>query len=278
VSALKSSVVDKIATSHYERIIVLSPHLDDAVLSCGGLLLQLRDQLPILVATAATADCPPALLAGHPSLQRLLDKWRPPAQRREEDAAALTLLKVNFVHLGFFDAIFRTDSEQRLLYQKVEEITSAPAESDAGHIEGLRQAVAALLQSGKRLLVLAPLGLGHHVDHQIMGHIARDLKQTLAFDLLYYEDFPYTLLTQHTQLVLEGRADRSEEAVGRLGASIAATYEQPYNIDDKLKVMGCYASQLDAIFGSFEALAGIMKKSAAQGTAEAGERYFELQF
>src|SRR4051812_28342816 len=95
-------------------IAVLSPHLDDAVLSVGGLLWLLKDHFEVEVITVFTADPPEEMsplattLAGRSGLRIYAD-------RRVEDERALATLGVGHRHLGFDDAIHRTSSQGRWL-------------------------------------------------------------------------------------------------------------------------------------------------------------------
>ena len=87
-------------------IAVVSPHLDDAVLSVGGLLWLLKDRFQVEVITVFSADPPEAMsplattLAGQPGSTIS-------AVRRAEDEHALATLGVGHRHLGFEDAIHR---------------------------------------------------------------------------------------------------------------------------------------------------------------------------
>jgi len=73
-------------------IIFLSPHLGDAVLSCGGMIYQLAQAgQAVQVITILAGDPSPAPLS--PFAQSLRDRWQAdPAARRGEDVKALTLL------------------------------------------------------------------------------------------------------------------------------------------------------------------------------------------
>ena len=73
-------------------IIFLSPHLDDAVLSCGGMIYQLAQAgQAVQVITIFAGDPPPGLLS--PFAQSLHDRWQAGSvARRSEDIEALTLL------------------------------------------------------------------------------------------------------------------------------------------------------------------------------------------
>ncbi len=88
-------------------VVAISPHLDDAVLSCGALL---AGQHRVTVATVFTAAAPrPWSLPARKQLRALggVDAEDFFAQRRAEDAEVLAGLGAAAVHLGFRDALFR---------------------------------------------------------------------------------------------------------------------------------------------------------------------------
>jgi LmbE family N-acetylglucosaminyl deacetylase len=91
-------------------VLVISPHLDDAVLSCGALLAHLAPRHLITVATVFTAAAPPPWsLPGRRQLRELggVDAEDFFAQCRAEDADVLAGLGAAEAHLGFRDALFR---------------------------------------------------------------------------------------------------------------------------------------------------------------------------
>src|SRR3712207_4761048 len=84
-------------------LLFLSPHLDDAVLSCGALLSTFGKRLPITVATVFSAAAPPPhTRAARNYLHQCtatsaLDLYD---ERRGEDIEVLAGLGVQPVHLG----------------------------------------------------------------------------------------------------------------------------------------------------------------------------------
>ena len=88
--------------------IYLSPHLDDAVLSCGGRISQQTARgEKVLVVTVCAGDPPPAPLSEF--AQALHIRWalpfHPVAARRDEDEAALAVLGASALHLPLPDCI-----------------------------------------------------------------------------------------------------------------------------------------------------------------------------
>jgi LmbE family N-acetylglucosaminyl deacetylase len=178
-------------TSVNSRLIFLSPHPDDAVLSCGGWIHQLAQngERPIVMTVFGgdrPADVPLSDFA-----RGLHERWQlgadAPARRRDEDRAACDRLGCYLLHLPFADAVYRVEPvTRRHLYDSEEALFGAVRDPDV--IDRVAEAVEARLQhvSGKASLVV-PLTAGKHVDHVITRMAAERSKA----DVIYYEDYPY---------------------------------------------------------------------------------------
>ncbi len=170
----------------YDQIF-LSPHLDDAALSCGGQIARAsRSGAKVLVITVFTGDAPAGELS--PLASELHAMWgagdNPFAARRAEDRASCAILGADFEHWNFPDAIYRRDAAGSWLYPSRRELLSEPAAADAGLLGELTRRLAAL--SG--LAVRGPLAVGGHVDHRL---VRQALEAAALPGLELYEDFPY---------------------------------------------------------------------------------------
>lgn len=185
-------------------LLVLSPHLDDAALSCGALLIHACGRTQVTVATLFTEAPPPPYTL---SAWRYLHKVGAPdaqtlyRQRRAEDLAALEPLGITCVHAGLTEAQFRLRPHRetpsrwaRLLPEfthlypvyRLQIISGHIAPDDAGTMRLAREFLIAL---AGRAVVLAPLGVGKHVDHVL----ARTAATYSGAPVIYYSDFPYNL-------------------------------------------------------------------------------------
>ena len=186
--------IDDITTSH--RHIFLSPHLNDVVYSCGGTLgVQVSSGLRPLVITVF-AGIPPANTTLSPVALQLYRQWGANLTkeagnivevRRQEDAAALDYLQADYLWLDFLDAIYRGTPAQ---YTSEEQIMGGDIHPADQIID--RQLAEILLNLHSRLpdaAWYAPLGIGHHVDHQLVCSAADRLVQSGA-KVYFYEDFP----------------------------------------------------------------------------------------
>lgn len=168
----------------------LSPHPDDAVLSCGGTIYQLaqNDQRPIVM-TIFGGDGP-ADAALSEFAHDLHTRWQldddAPALRREEDRAACDRLNAYLIHLRFADAIYRIDPiTQRHRYASEEAIFGDVR--DPLIVDEVAEALRSRIARASPARLFVPLTAGHHVDHLIV----RAAAERLGGELIYYEDYPY---------------------------------------------------------------------------------------
>ncbi len=179
--------------------VYLSPHFDDAVLSCGGLIwmqTQAGDQVEIF--TICAGDVPPGPLSSF--AQELHERWETGTEaverRRAEDIAACKYLDAAHQHFEIPDCIYRrADSygqgdalQADLFLYATEEALSGPLHpGEQGLILKLSTELAQVLPPHAQLV--CPLALGTHVDHQLVRAAAERLDRLLW----YYTDYPYVM-------------------------------------------------------------------------------------
>jgi LmbE family N-acetylglucosaminyl deacetylase len=171
------------------RWIYLSPHLDDAVLSAGGLIYdQSHSGIPVEIWTFMSGYPPEGEYSQFAQLQHFI--WGfPSAQeavraRREEDQAAAAILGARTVHLDFLDCIYRRGADGEWLY---EDISVPPHEQDAGLPDQIAQAI--LSRVLPEDVLVCQLAVGSHVDHVLV----RQGAERAGLPLLYDIDIPYFL-------------------------------------------------------------------------------------
>jgi hypothetical protein len=172
------------------RAIFISPHFDDAVFSCGGLIAHLSDHCETQVWT---------IFGGKPIIPRTspLTRWlhstcnSPNAEvlnsvRKSEDLKSLNRLKTKGQHFSFLDSVYRVDFFFRPLYRNT--CLTPPHSSDRILIEKISRKLVSLLKPTD--LILTPLGIGYHVDHLV----ARQAVELHRNDnICYFEDVPYNI-------------------------------------------------------------------------------------
>jgi LmbE family N-acetylglucosaminyl deacetylase len=184
--------------------VIMSPHLDDAVLSCGALLAHLAGKCPVTVVTVFTEAAPPPWsLPARLQLRAIsvtdVDDFY--EQRRAEDAKVLAEIGAEVVHLGLRDAMFRRigDTAGRHLLPKrwpayptfrFDIARGRIARSDAALPAEVGTLVGGVVTQTGAGVLFAPLGVGRHVDHMITRQASRYLPATMR--TVYYSDFPYS--------------------------------------------------------------------------------------
>ena len=240
----------------------ISPHLDDAALSCGGLIHRLaREGERVVIVTVASADKP----AGVPVswlMRRSHLAWRlgntPFAVRRWEDVAAAETLGADYLHLGMVDAIYRLDSNDRPLYPTstvAVPIHPSDLKCYRPYLSRRLQDLLRVYGSGS-LRVFCPLGAGQHIDHIV----AREAVEAscLPSIISYYEDFPYARRTS----VVRARLSRVAWPETWIQSSVVLS---PDEVEARIRAVACYNSQLHGLFPSpLERLLEVIRARAPQ--------------
>lgn len=171
--------------------IFLSPHLDDAALSCGGLIAE-RTRIgdPAEIWTICAGDPPPGPLPAF--AQSLHKRWgtrrNAAVVRRSEDQQSCQQLGAAARHFAIADCIYRRvpPAGDPLIIDNDDLFQPLP-NSQRWLVDSLRDQLANALP--RNSLVVSPLALGNHIDHQLVRRAAEQLGRPL----LYYADFPYTV-------------------------------------------------------------------------------------
>jgi len=210
---------------------VLSPHCDDAVFSLAISLRAWRErrvQLRIVNFFTRSLYGPRAvaLVNGGES------EWYISALRTREDRRAIAALdpEIAIDSYGMLDAPIRLRIDARSVCN-AERIS--PREEDVKVIAGLCKSY---VTTG---LVIAPLGIGGHVDHRTVRIAA--LRLGKSFRVGFYEDLPYATWTPDN-VVLQQVTDIERETGFRLHPHIIRSR---YAIRNKIGVVRRYESQID---------------------------------
>ena len=237
--------------------IYLSPHLDDAALSCGGAIARhANDGARVLVVTICTA-APPSDGPFSDFANEVHQAWGlAPAEvysvRLREDDLALARLDADTYRVGLLDAIYRRPDA----YNSRDALFGTPAPDDA-LLYSTRQLIAALHRRAPRATFYAPLGVGNHVDHQIIHAAARDRAGAV---MAFYEDFPYMLW--------DGAFEQRTRAIAQ--PLVASTIDIDTTLTRKIGAISAYASQLSSLFAEPAALAQIVSNYAENLRPEDG--------
>jgi LmbE family N-acetylglucosaminyl deacetylase len=183
--------------------IFLSPHYDDAVLSCCEMLSFLSGKTDVTVINVFTkAHAKPYTLSAKQYLKQcgFTDALTLYAHREQEDLRALKKMPLRTLNLGYQDALFR-QKENPSFFGKIFAEFSHVYPTYRWHVIGSispndyapKMLYRQLLKlTAKNAYIFAPFGIGGHVDHRIVRLSAE--KATTR--LIYYSDFPYNINEQ----------------------------------------------------------------------------------
>lgn len=169
--------------------VYLSPHFDDAALSCGGLIWeQVQAGKHASIWTVCAGDPPEGKLS--PFAESLHARWDTGQQatghRRREDRASCTVLGATYRHLALSDCIYRRSPlTGEYLYASEESLTGELHADEDELVRTFSARLHQMLPAQSRLV--CPLAIGGHVDHRLVRAAADRLERPLW----YYVDYPY---------------------------------------------------------------------------------------
>ncbi len=225
------------------RWIYISPHLDDAVLSAGGLIHdQIRAGNQVEIWTILCGVPPTEELS--PFAQVLHFQWGIPKvedlirSRRAEDEKACQLVGAKPVYFDYLDCIYRRGKNDDWLYSY---IFVPPHEDEADLPARIAESISARLEPTDQLV--CQLGLGSHVDHIVV----RRAVELIQRPLLYYVDIPYLFKTPeefspntagmkaNAYAVSEAGLGAWQEAIAAYESQISSLFESPEHMRSQIR-------------------------------------------
>ena len=221
--------------------VIISPHFDDGVFSCGGLAHQLRRAGHNVIIVTMMGGLREGPAPDSPILRDLLRRWEaggdPLRHRQQEDERAARTLDVEFSHIPLTDCVYRVvDGEA--LYPSEESLFGEvhPADFAPRLLQGI-----GVPQVSANTTVYLPLAVGRHVDHQIVlsWGLSQIAENPGAWAVRFYAEYPYSKAGKSTELALDA-----------LGFAL-----QPadFTLDEvgmraKLDAIACYHSQISTFW------------------------------
>lgn len=247
-------------------LVFLSPHLDDAVLSCGGTIARLAaaGQAPlVLTVFAGFAKFPLSPLG-----ERLHREWGDPPDavqlRRAEDVAAAARLGAQVRHLSLPEALYRQAGQG---WRYAEEGSIFGPRHPLDEVLPAQVARAIVGATDPRDTLIAPLGIGMHVDHVLVRDAAVWLRAR-ARDVRFYEDLPY----------VANPARYGTRGPDLTGWSAHVEPLDGEHLRAKLSALGYYRSQIPVLFETEAAMADLVSGHASRVGAEVGAPFAERQW
>jgi LmbE family N-acetylglucosaminyl deacetylase len=169
--------------------IYLSPHLDDAALSLGGLIWeQTQAGQRVSIWTICAGDPPSGDFS--PFAESLHARWgigwEAIQVRRAEDIQSCRRLGAAYHHFDVPDCIYRRSPKTGNPLYASEEALWVPVHADEKVlIDKIKKDLLTTLPKGAKLV--CPLTIGDHVDHRL----TRAAAEKLGIPLDYYAEYPY---------------------------------------------------------------------------------------
>jgi LmbE family N-acetylglucosaminyl deacetylase len=244
--------------------IYLSPHSDDAALSCGGAIARhVAAGRRVLVVTICAA-APSAGALFNALAQENHQSWgvsgaEAMARRLQEDVMAMELLGADYLWLDFLDAMYRMPEH----YVDDPTLFGAIAPYDPLAVR-LAATLAAMHDRCPGATLYAPLGVGNHVDHQAT-YMAAEALALLGRSVAFYEDAPYAFRPG----AVAGRLAALSGAE-RGGGFLPSLIDIDRTLARKISAVDAYASQIGRLFGGSEAMVAAVTAYAESLRPEQG--------
>jgi LmbE family N-acetylglucosaminyl deacetylase len=226
--------------------IFFSPHPDDAVLSCGGIIANtVAEKEDVIVCTVMAGDPEPGLskselvqkVHGESALTKKLM-----ATRRKEDVLACNQLGARIEQLDIPDAIYRHDDSGEFLYLNDtrgidKSIYGSVAAFDLiTTLEIMNTTITTVFaSSGSITRAYAPLALEGHVDHVLTRMAVERWAKAAKVPVVYYEDYPYC---------------RYLKTVPQDSVKGMYSVATPIDVAKKMASMECYQTSFSTMFGA----------------------------
>jgi len=243
--------------------VYISPHLDDVVLSCGGAIWQQGESGETILVVTVFAGAPRPGDPLSPFAQQLHTRWGSKSDaveaRRREDYEALEMLGATGKQWTYPDCIYRQTPTGEFAYSSEDSLWGRihPSENDLVDEISARLSRLPLAHRGT---IYAPLGIGNHVDHQIVHNAA----VLCGKPTLFYEDFPYAR---------DPDAVCSRLAPGRWESHL--TRISQHGLEAKIKAITSYRSQLSTFWENPQEMAADIRETYRRvGSGEPAERYW----
>ena len=163
--------------------IFLSPHLDDAVASCGGTIAKLvYEREDVLVVSVYTRN---------PDIKSIPKKFHKFAiydQRKKEDQAALDRLSADYKWLDIEERAYRTPLLKKPT--DVFKINLKEGLKQFLYILEIQAELEKLIEEHTKFKIYAPMGIGNHFDHVevFFASLMYMVDNALFDDFLFYID------------------------------------------------------------------------------------------
>ena len=232
----------------------LSPHYDDAIYSCGGVIYDLVQQGHSVDIFTIMAGVPTIPLPNTPVLADNHQRWKigdnPVSERRQEDQIASDIIGANTQYADILDCIYRV----------VDGVACYPTEDSLWkniHPNDPALRILSGLDVPECDILYAPLGVGDHVDHLIVRDWAWQLAQNKGITVQFYVEYPY--------LRDEQAVKRAYDAFPAPLQSIDRSFSE-IAMHHKVRAMTAYQSQIPSFWDDKNAIDAEVRQTFTKDT------------
>lgn len=237
-------LIPPVAAPASPHLVVIEPHMDDAVLSAGGRLLHRRGQCRVTILSVVKWSNFTSYLLLKRDFLNVRDITD---LRQQESTLAASLLGADHRCLDWTDAPLRFWPAERWSLATVETFAAAPDTfvnqfPDPGDVSQLAERLGDILSALAPTELWIPMGLGDHVDHRTtrsacLRMLAGARERFAHVPVVMYEDVPYA---SHTAT----QAAQISAALASNGMRLVRCTEDITDVlEEKLRVASVYASQ-----------------------------------
>lgn len=222
--------------------IVISPHLDDAVLSLFGYIYSSKEKKKLILNIFSgvpsevinLSDLAKTIIQQDLNISKpdLIDAINYYKCRLNEDREVMDNYKFDYYNMGLLDAIFRGNPP---FYPKEESLFKAINSLDEILITKISKFIKRNFT--KKCKMIFPLAIGNHVDHQIVYEVGKNLSKE-GYNCFFYEDFPYS--------------SYDNEQIINYPCKNPIYIDLSKILDKKVEAISRYESQIQGLFGNKE--------------------------
>lgn len=222
-----------------KKILYVSPHLDDALLSMAQNIKNEIDDGEDVTVLSVFTD-------GDDEASALY------VQRREDDIRALASIGAKYIHLGFPDSYFRVPDPSvcRLEpYHNFSTIMFHKTSDDRVLLDKIKDILRELISDFD--IVYFPLAVGGHVDHTLVFLCAYSYWETLSnrFDIRFYADMPYSMIDGNVDIRIQqcfGYKTRTEPIKPLLENDLFFLKNYCEDAEDEQKSTSLFQKEIDS--------------------------------
>ncbi|MBS9426024.1 PIG-L family deacetylase [Photorhabdus caribbeanensis] len=226
----------------------LSPHLDDAALSAGGLIHKLVSENQKVIILTFFTEYDENLTSHYlrsehnDNMNSFIELY---SKRAGEDIDFCNKLSAIPIHGKILDCIYRTDQYGEPMYKNSAMIYKGQIHKSDYASDMAQELIDKILLNYQPDYIYAPLGIGRHVDHIIINNLVHNIKDSRKFKILLYEDFPYVL--GEYPIV---NPDSLENALLRNNKFDKRAILVDIDLNEKAQNILFYETQLEPLFGN----------------------------